>query len=104
MLLLELLGLADMNAPCVPPFCTFQCFEFDRFHKLNSTLSPNLFTFELEPGTNVCPIGLAVPEEALVPCLPEKYWATAIDDGQQFLSSPPRYKFSFYQYQESDDR
>lgn len=43
-LLLELLGLADMNAPCVPPFCTFKCFEFERFHKLNSTLSPNLFT------------------------------------------------------------
>ncbi|CAJ1433758.1 unnamed protein product [Effrenium voratum] len=83
--------------PCGGPFCHFACEE--GWNHSVPELVPNLTPVAVGEAW-VYPIGFAIPEELMVPCLPKKYWPFAVSDGSEGLASVWEYQFKFYQERE----
>ena len=100
-ILAEKVEVPEAHVPCVFPFCSFRCFDGILGQPNRTVFAPNITRVELEslPGTYMYPIGFAIPEEMLVPCLPEKYWPLALSDGRR-IHANKEYQFQFYQEQE----
>ncbi|CAK9024262.1 Pentatricopeptide repeat-containing protein [Durusdinium trenchii] len=99
---LVLTEAVEVVVPCSAPFCRFRCNDFH--NETSRQVSGSEFWPELAPvkvengeGALVYPIGFSIPEEALVPCLPEKYWPFAVSDGSDGMTPVWEYQFQFYQ-------